>query len=115
MSRFLSTLWRSGKNKSEWGGSADERGTRGGYPFHERLTKNHDFLVQPTDASGIIGGRRALRGRAARGSHWRGPHPPLLPGPGGPGGRNARDAFAHRPHSDQTTHYPEQHAPGGFP
>src|SRR6266566_7326583 len=64
-SRFLSALRRCEKNEPEGGGMADEQGSRGGYPFHERLTKNHGFLAQPTGASGIIGGRRARK--AAKG------------------------------------------------
>src|SRR2546421_3890062 len=54
--KVLSTLRQVGKNKPEVG-SADRRGTRAGESLHERLTKNHGFLVQPTGASAIIGGR----------------------------------------------------------
>src|SRR6266568_8046750 len=53
---FLSTLRQVGKNKPEVG-SADRRETRAGESLHEQLTKNHGFLVQPTGACAIIGGR----------------------------------------------------------
>src|SRR6266567_3058437 len=78
MRGFLSTLRQAGKNKPEVGGSADGRGTRVGESIHEQLTKNHDFLVQPTGACAIIGERgenspcRAGQSRF----HWRVLHAP---------------------------------------
>src|SRR2546425_4343727 len=79
MRRFLSTLRQAGKNKPEVGGSADGRGTRAGESLHERLTKNHDFLVQPRGASAIID-RRGENSPCRAGQsrfHWRGLHAPF--------------------------------------
>src|ERR1700730_2048876 len=57
MSRSFPLFGAPGRISQREGGSADDRGTRAGYPFHEWLTKNHDFLVQPTGVSGMVGGR----------------------------------------------------------
>ncbi len=92
MRRFLSTLGRSGKNKPEVRRKRRQARTRVGYPFHEWLTKNQDFLVQPTGASDIIGGQRALPRRAARQSPWQVPHPPCQWGQGGRERRYAGNA-----------------------
>src|SRR6266478_10085885 len=103
MRGFLSTFRQAGRNKR--GGSADRRGTRAGESIHEQLTKNHDFLVQPTGASAIIGVRgenspcRAGQSRF----HWRVLHAPCCSSCKAPE-RGGRQAMYNTVEYDHTEH-----------